>query len=218
MGHYKKEYFEWQKEYGEFGGTSNLFKFEKYISENDNVIDFGAGGGYLLSNIVCKNRLGIEINDVARDYSIKNGIPSVKNPDEIDDNWADVIISNHALEHVENPLFELKRLSKKLKNNGKIVFVVPHEKRKKYDPDNIHQHFFTWAEINLGNLFNHAGFKVLKVEDLKYTNLPNYRIMRKLLGLDLFYIFGKIYHVFRSGFNFLYKSNISQIRIVAEKI
>tara|TARA_R110000868_G_scaffold113814_1_gene305209 strand:- start:53 stop:709 length:657 start_codon:yes stop_codon:yes gene_type:complete len=217
MEHYKKEYFEWQKNHGEFGGISNLFKFRSYINKDDNVIDFGSGGGYLLYNIECKNKIGIEINDVARDFSIKNGVHSVKSPNEIDDDWADIIISNHALEHTENPLFELKRLHNKLKKNGKIVFVVPHEKRKKYNPDNIHQHFFTWAEINLGNLFNHAGYRVLKVEDLKYTNLPKFRTMRKLLGPNLFFISGKVYHFFRSMFSFLYKSDISQIRIVAEK-
>lgn len=217
MSHYKKEYFDWQKEFGEFGGVSNLFKFKKFISEEDNIIDFGSGGGYLLYNIQCKNKIGVEINDVAREYSIKKGILSVKSPDEIDDCWADIIISNHALEHTENPLFEIKRLHSKLKKNGKIIFVVPHEKRKKYHPNNIHKHLYTWAEINLGNLFDHAGFKVLKVEDLKYTNLPKYRAMRKLLGHKLFYISGKVYHVLRSIFNFLYKSNITQIRIVAEK-
>ena len=115
MEHYKKEYFEWQKNHGEFGGISNLFKFRSYINKDDNVIDFGSGGGYLLYNIECKNKIGIEINDVARDFSIKNGVHSVKSPNEIDDDWADIIISNHALEHTENPLFELKRLHNKLK-------------------------------------------------------------------------------------------------------
>lgn len=43
--YYGEKYFEWQKAVGEFGGRANLFKFEKYIKENDNVLDFGCGGG-----------------------------------------------------------------------------------------------------------------------------------------------------------------------------
>lgn len=217
MEHYNDKYFKWQKLHGEFGGISNLFKFKKFINESSNVIDFGAGGGFLLANLECRNKVGIEINDIAREFSIESGIPSVKSPDEIDDEWADVIISNHALEHVENPLFELRRLYKKIKPGGTIVFVVPHEKRKKYDPNNIHQHLFTWAEINLGNLFNRAGFNVTQVEDLKYTNPPKFRTVRKLLGGKLFYISGKVYHFFRSTFNFLYPNSISQVRVVATK-
>src|SRR5690606_7136957 len=110
----------------------------------------------------CKNKLG-EINETAREYAKTIGITLYDNADKIEDNWADVIISNHALEHVENPLGEIKELYKKLKPGGKIVFVVPHERRKKYVEGNIHNHFFSWAEINLGNLFKHAGYEVVEV-------------------------------------------------------
>lgn len=217
MDYYNEEYFTWQKARGEFGGISNIFKFKKYIKETDNVIDFGSGGGYLLKNLKCKNKLGIEINDTAREFAKTIGINSYKNSDAIEDGWADVIVSNHALEHVENPLAEIKHLYKKLKPGGKIVFVVPHERRKKYVDGNIHNHFFTWAEINLGNLFKHAGFEVLEVKDLKHTNPPGYTSIRKMIGEKLFHKTGKAYHIFRSTFQRLYKSDITQIRIVAEK-
>ncbi len=217
MDHYNEDYFKWQKTFGEFGGVSNIFKFQDYIKETDNVIDFGSGGGYLLKNLNCKNKLGIEINDTAREFAKTIGITAHKNTAAIEDEWADVIISNHALEHVENPLAEIKHLYEKLKPGGKIVFVVPHERRKKYEEGNIHNHFFTWAEINLGNLFKHAGYKVLEVKDLKYTNPPGYRSLRKTIGDKLFYISGNVYHFFRSTFQRLYKSDITQIRVVAEK-
>lgn len=217
MEHYNEEYFNWQKAHGEFGGVSNIFKFKDYIKESDNVIDFGAGGGYLLKNIDCKNKLGIEINGTARAFAKTIGITAHKNADTIEDEWADVIISNHALEHVENPLAEIKHLYKKLKPGGKIVFVVPNERRKKYVDGNIHNHFFTWAEINLGNLFKHAGYKVLEVKDLKYTNPPGHRKLRKIIGGDLSYVSGKSYHFFRSALQRFYKSDITEVRVVAEK-
>jgi len=217
MDYYDETYFNWQKSRGEFGGISNVFKFKNYINKSDNVIDFGAGGGYLLKNIDCNGKLGIEINDTARAYAKTIGIDSVKDSSSIDDEWADVIISNHALEHVENPLGEIKGLFNKLKPGGKIVFVVPHERRKKYVDGNVHNHFFTWAEINLGNLFKHAGYKVLEVKDVKYTNPPGHRYLRKVIGNDLFFVSGKVYHYLRSSFQRLYKSDITQIRIVAER-
>lgn len=43
--YYDEKYFEWQKTVGEFGGKANLFKFEKYINEDSDVLDFGCGGG-----------------------------------------------------------------------------------------------------------------------------------------------------------------------------
>jgi len=51
---------------------------------------------------------------------------------------ADVIISNHALEHTLHPLQELEALLPKLKPGGKVVFVVPCESiARKHKPDDI---------------------------------------------------------------------------------
>ena len=67
--YYDKEYFDlYQKEIGEFGGMANLFKFKKYINDNDTVLDFGCGGGFVLKNLNCKEKIGIDLNSVAREY------------------------------------------------------------------------------------------------------------------------------------------------------
>ncbi len=119
--HYNQDYFDWQKNIGAIGGYANLFKFTKYINTNDNVIDFGCGGGFLINNISCKNKIGTEINDFARENAKRNGILVYKYSNEVEDNWADVITSNHALEHTFQPLDELKVLYKKLKKDGRII-------------------------------------------------------------------------------------------------
>ena len=108
--HYDETYFLWQKKMGVFGGKAEVFKFESSVNLNDMVLDFGCGGGYILSNLKCKKRKGIELNDTARQQ--------------------DLIISNHVLEHTFNPFNELKSLYLKLRQNGKIVFVIPNEKKK----------------------------------------------------------------------------------------
>lgn len=60
--HYDHDYFKWQKSLGEFGGWANLSKFSEFIKETDSVLDFGCGGGFLLKNLNCKKKFGIEIN------------------------------------------------------------------------------------------------------------------------------------------------------------
>lgn len=68
-----------------------------------------------------------EINEYAREYARHIGIYSVKDMSLLPDEFADLIISTHVLEHVDNPLGILKGLYEKLKQNGKIVFIVPFE-------------------------------------------------------------------------------------------
>ena len=125
--HYDKAYFDWQKKIGIVGGYLNKFKFEEHIKKEDIIMDFGCGGGYLLDNFDNKNKIGFEINISAWDEIKKKGIAVYNNFDDISNNSIDVIISNHAMEHVPNPFNTLKQLYNKLKKNGKIIIVIPCE-------------------------------------------------------------------------------------------
>ena len=128
-------------------GVIDKFKFEPYINEIDTVIDFGWGRGYILSNQNYKREIGIEINSTAREYDReKNEIEMFSDADSVPDRIADVIISHHALEHTKAPYEIIVKLSSKLKNTGKIVFVVPSEKKTKYNPEDINIHLYTWSE------------------------------------------------------------------------
>jgi len=206
---YSSDYFNWQKNIGAFGGHANLFKVKDFITKDDKVIDFGCGGGYLLANIICKEKIGVEINDVARNQAAVNGIPTVKYSSEIPDGWADVIISNHALEHVENPLQELKTLFLKIRTGGKIVFVLPHEVKNRYIPGDVNQHLYTWSPMNAGNLFTRAGFSVMRVETIKHAWPPYYPAVRKLCGEKLFDVICRIYAIIFS--------NEYQVRVIGVK-
>jgi SAM-dependent methyltransferase len=207
--HYDDNYFKWQIKIGEFGGSAELFKFKDFIKISDNVLDFGCGGGFLLSNITAKNKIGIEPNEIARNYAIKNGLVVVKSTCGIENEWADVIISNHALEHTENPLYELRSLYNKLKKGGVIVFVVPQEFKTKFRLNDINKHLYTWCPLCAGNLFNAAGFDVKIVKTIRYKWPPHYSMIRKYFGARFFNFISKVYCILsRSGY---------QVRIIAYK-
>ena len=208
-GFYDQKYFNWQKKVGEFGGIANQFKFKNYINKNDNIIDFGCGGGFLLKKIEAHEKLGIEINEHARRLARKNGIKVVSSIQEVENEWADVIISNHALEHVHNPLETLKELSSKLKKNGKIVFVVPQERKGKFTDNDKNNHLYTWTPLSFGNLFKAAGFKIIKAQVIYHLWPPYYYQIQKIFGWNIFHLTCKIY-------NFFIRKAM-QVRVVAEK-
>ena len=207
--YYNATYFDWQKDMGAFGGLADLFKFSSYVKSTDRVIDFGSGGGFLLKNLRCRDKIGLEINASARAEASTHEIKSVANADYVPDDWADVIISNHALEHVTYPLHDLKKLYHKLKPNGKIIFVTALERSTKYDPNDVSKHLYTWSEMNLGNLFTAAGFDVIEVQEIKHRWPPKSQLIWRLAGKAGFDLASRIYARLRPG--------LSQVRIVAEK-
>lgn len=208
-GRYNKDYFSWQKEIGEFAGQANLFYFKDFVRLTENVIDFGCGGGYLLANLPCREKIGIEINENAQEIARQNGIKVVRSADEIKDEWADVIISSQALEHTASPYDELRKLYPKLKKGGRIVFVIPHEIQNKYRPYDRNHHLYTWSPMCAGNLFTAAGYNVEKVETIKHRWPPGYFQIKKYFGSRIFNILCALYARGRGDWY--------NVRIVAKK-
>jgi len=188
--HYDAEYWGWQKQIGEFGGKANLHKFSRLIKESDCVIDFGCGGGYLLARLKCLKRIGIEPNRAAasqlQEFNIQHFQTCATAIESLGENVADVVISNHALEHVLDPLRELKQLWRLLKPAGRIVFYVPCDSfRQRYTQSNIDRHLFSWSPQNIGNLFVEAGYQVISIQPRLSKWPPGYTVFAK--GGDRFF-------------------------------
>lgn len=188
MSHYNEKYFAWQQSIGELGGKVETFKFQPFIQTEDNIIDFGCGGAYILENLKANKKIGIEINDVARNNAINRGLNVVNSIEKIENEWADVIISNHALEHTHHPLNFISDLQSKLKKGGKIIIVVPHELKNEYKEDDINQHLYTWSPQNLGNLLKLAGYHVIKAENIKHRWPPKSQLIYKIFGPKIFHL------------------------------
>jgi SAM-dependent methyltransferase len=209
MGHYDKRYFDWQKSIGEFGGWANKTKFSEYIDKENDVLDFGCGGGFLLKNIECKKKAGVEINPTAAETARNNGLEVYHSSDEVPDEYVDIIISNNALEHTHYPLDELKKLFKKLKPDGKIIFVVPCENISyHYKPNDINQHLYSWSPMGIGNLFSTAGFSVIESKPYIHKWPPDY-IKAAKFGRKVFDMVCRIYGQ--------YERTWFQVRIIAKK-
>ena len=209
--HYDDQYSDWQAPIGEFGGWANQTKFIKYISEHSEVLDFGCGGGFLLRNLKCAKKVGVEVNPAAAATAKKNGLEMFRSVDKIPDDYVDVIISDNALEHTLQPLQELKSLYKKLKTGGKIIFVVPCEAISySYKPNDINHHLYSWSPMCIGNLFTEAGFSVIESKPYIHKWPPKYQLIAKIGGRPLFEIACRIFgRIERTWF---------QVRVIGEKI
>jgi len=208
--HYDDKYFAWQTSIGEFGGWADTTKFSAYVGENDDVLDFGCGGGYLLKNTICQRKVGVEVNSAAAIMAKDNGVEVYSRVQDVPDDYVDVIISSNALEHALNPLQDIKELYTKLRKGGKIIFVVPCESISyAYQPKDINHHLYSWSPMSIGNLFTEAGYSVVESKAYIHKWPPKYRMIARFGGRRLFDIACRIYgRIKRSWF---------QVRIVAEK-
>lgn len=213
--YYNKKYFNWQKGEGggSFGAWAEPYKFNKSINKHSTVIDFGCGGGYVLNALSCKNRIGIEPNLGAIETLSQFNIRHFKSPVEalatLGGDIADVIISNHALEHTLNPLDEIIELKKLLKPGGIAHFIVPCESvNMSYNPLNVDHHLYTWSPMNLGNLFSEAGYVVESCNPIFHKWPPFYQSISKL-GWPIFNLICKIYGRI--------STSSTQVEIIAKK-
>lgn len=185
--YYDEEYFKWQQKMGVFGAKIKVSMFQPHIKSDMTVVEFGSGGGYLLQQIDAREKVGIEINDAAREAAEAIGIKSVKNISDVSDNYADIIISTSVLEHTENPLGILRELYGKLKEGGKIVFHVPNEScDTEYIRSEVNNHLYTWNCLNLGNLFKAAGYFVYSVQKVQEVWPKNYYEIAREVSPELF--------------------------------
>mmetsp|Transcript_32285 Transcript_32285/g.82232 ORF Transcript_32285/g.82232 Transcript_32285/m.82232 type:complete len:352 (+) Transcript_32285:404-1459(+) len=194
---YSASYWEYQRPIGEIGGKLNLWKFRDFIPPDARCVDFGAGGGFLLQNMQdCKEKVGVEVNPYAIQHADeKFGLKLVNNSRYLTPNWADVIFSNHALEHVLCPWCELVRLKTKLRKGGSVVFVVPSASGKFdfWKGRNSNNHISDFSPNVLGHLFEAAGFAVKKVEHLwhQWPGGLHAIEMYETLGEDQFLLAGR---------------------------
>jgi SAM-dependent methyltransferase len=178
LGQAGADYFACQHTGGLLRGQLNArTKFARFVRPTDVVLDFGCGGGTLLRSLECARRVGVEINSVASAEARAHGIEVFETPAEVPDGIADVVVSNHALEHVLNPVAALQTLRSKLKVSGKLILVVPLDDwrvQRALDPKDINHHLYTWTPLLLGNLLREAGYAVSDVSVLTHAWFPNW--------------------------------------------
>lgn len=194
-GHYLGEqgvnYFEYQRSIGAMGGLINSAKFKSFVQPTDTVIDFGCGGGFLLAALSCARKVGVDVNPAVRESVRLNGVEFYSDLAVIEDETADVVISNHALEHVPAPLDALKGIYQKLKPGGRLVLCLPMDdwrRQTRYAPENVDHHLYTWTPRLIGNLLTEAGFVVdpTRIGVLKHAWPRHYEYLYKTCPAWLF--------------------------------
>lgn len=168
------------EDYRKFEGQfRNIFQTRFNIAnrfvKSGRVLDIGASTGTML-DIFAENgweTWGVDPSG-SSEIASKKGHKIIRGYFEkvrISESFFDLVIMNHTLEHMEDPLIVVKRVNKILKKRGILLIDVPNlgglgsKVLGKYWPYLLpeeHRHQFT-KEI-LGKLLKEAGFKIIHTE------------------------------------------------------
>lgn len=207
VDHYNDEYFQSQNAGYAMRGLINMTKFRDFIPENARILDFGCGGGSLLKAL--GGGVGVEVNPAAAAFARRQGLQVVANLNELEDNAFDVVLSHHALEHVENPVHELRQMARVCRPSGRLIIVVPCDRPSlSFNENDRDMHLYSWSANNIGNLVKISGFRIIQAKELKHCWPPMWQTVLKCVGLQAFHIMSNVRGHMRPA--------RSQVRVVAE--
>jgi SAM-dependent methyltransferase len=198
-GELGQEYFDWQGSAADLKAAIERTKFAPHVSERDTVVDFGCGAAALLATLPARERVGVEPNPAARRTGEARGIRVVASTRELEDAMADVVISNHALEHTLAPLEELRELRRILKPGGRLVLWLPLDDwRTQHRPsEDVNHHLYTWTPLLLHNLLDEAGFEVRECRVVTHAWPRYYDVLFRRLPRRAFDVLARAWAVLR---------------------
>ena len=153
-----------------------LYRFiRKHHGEiSGQLIDFGGGKGRLLGEFI---KRGTTCSIIDYQNEVTSGANYLGcDPSRLEPHQAEVVICSHVIEHLADPLSDLKSLSRLLDQNGVIYIEVPLEVWKKCPPkmDPVtHINFFT--KQSMSSLIQQAGLQIVLCKYETFTR-PNGKV------------------------------------------
>lgn len=143
--------------------VSELELIERYIRENNKVLDIGCGDGELLRKLKRAKRLGRSVGiDVEKGEKCDFEFYQMSAEDFQINEKFEVIIISHTLEHLKTPIACLEQCKKHLVQFGKILIMVPNRfgfrnEAKIWFPEHG-KHYWLFDEESLRFLLRGLGF------------------------------------------------------------
>jgi SAM-dependent methyltransferase len=143
----------------------------------------------MLRSINCGRRIGVDINPAARREAKAGGIEIHASLDDIRPSSIDVVVSNHALEHVTDPFAVCGQLWKVLIPGGKLQLCLPIDDwrtQRSFRPGDSDHHLYTWTPQLVGNILTDAGFVVVSSSVLVHAWPPMWNWLDRHLPTEAF--------------------------------
>ena len=154
-----------------------IFHFERGLKpvNNGNILDIGCGNGGLLDKFKKNgmNCCGIEMSDRAAGEARAKGFTvysKVSGRLPFDDNYFDMVVMHHVLEHLPDPFTTLMEARRILKPKGRLIIAAPNSQSlcfrlfgKHWFQLDIPRHLYSFSKDTLKAYLEKCGFGPVKV-------------------------------------------------------
>lgn len=157
-------------------------QFKRYI-KNKILCDYGCGDGNFINRIKnSKKRFALDINISNSKFFKNKNVKFVKSLSEINTNL-DIIFMFHSLHYMPYQIDILKKIRKKLSNEGLIIIEVPHandfllqsKMTTQFRNFSFHVENLVWhTKESLEKFLEIAGFKKIKISFFQRYDLNNH--------------------------------------------
>ena len=161
-------------------------KLKNLIADSSNLdtlnfLDFGTGKGLFPKTVLKKSsQFNIHLYDVSKDYIPSWNLfckPSQYSCFEFPSKWQgffDVITSMFSLEHVIDPVSELKKISSLLKPDGLLYVVVPNMYSENMFDMVVVDHVHHYSECSIAQAFAQAGLTLIDSDQASQASFNLY--------------------------------------------
>jgi len=143
--------------------ASRAEKLGTYVQADHIVLEYGVGPGWNLESIQCRERLGYDLDPFLEKPLAAKGIRFVSDINTLPKASVDIIICHHVLEHTLHPAQVLGDIRRMLKDDARLVLMVPYEMQRngrRFTPQQRDHHLYAWNVQTLGNLVADLGFSI----------------------------------------------------------
>ena len=166
--------------------TARFFSQCVKLKPDSVVLDFGCGEGSLFAALrkagFIGSFYGVELNSSFGEYASRFGNATVSNKISSREP-VDLVIVNHVLEHLSDPVGVLMQLGNLLKKDGRLYVDVPDVDEYDGIKDLHIAHIYHFSERTLSKLVSRAGFELELVERHRPPyHPPSIRLVARFTG------------------------------------
>lgn len=173
-----------------------ISSFALKVNKNSYILDYGCGTGEILNNFSKSGYKNLYASDFVRHKNLEKKIKFSKNIEKFKNIKFDLIIINHVIEHVPDPLNFLLKLKSKLKPKGKIIGQTPN-----YKDFTFNLFGDTWGALHQPyhlNLFSKISLKKLCSESSLNIKISQ-AFMPTGISMSLENLIKKFFNIKRKG-------------------